>query len=163
MTSVIPIKPAGKLKITPENKCSFCRGSTCCAYFTQHIDTPRSMEEFDTLLWQLSHHNTQAYRDTDGWYLLFNTTCMHLQPGGRCGIYETRPMICRKHSNDDCEFDGPAGADDFKLYFSDRQALDAYCRKKFKNWDKRFKLAASKKAANKKQRFSRGAVPSFVS
>jgi len=144
MTTVIPVKPAGKVKITPDNKCSFCKGSTCCTYLTHQIDTPRSMEDFDLLLWQVSHFNTQAYKDEDGWFLLVNNRCAHLQADGRCGIYEKRPQICRDHSNDECEFDGPCGADDFELFFPDYQALDRYCRKKFKSWDQRFKSKPEK-------------------
>lgn len=138
MTTVIPIKPAGEMKLTPENKCSFCRGSTCCTYFTQQIDTPRSMQDFDLLLWQISHFHTQIYQDSDGWFLLVNNRCMHLQTDGRCGIYETRPQVCRDHSNADCEFDGAAGAEDFHRYFPDYHALLDYCRQRFKNWDQRF-------------------------
>jgi hypothetical protein len=145
MTTIIPIRPAGKVKITPDNKCSFCKGSTCCTYFTHQIDTPRSMADFDMLLWQVSHVNTQAYRDEDGWFLLVNSSCTHLEPGGRCGIYETRPQICRDHENDDCEFDGPCGADDFELFFPDYAALLKHCRKKFKHWDRRFKVAKAEK------------------
>ena len=140
MTTLIPIA-LGEVKITPDNKCSFCKGSTCCTYFTQLIDTPRSMEDFDILLWQISHRETQVYKDEDGWFLLVNTHCRHLQPGGLCGIYENRPQICREHSNDDCEFDGPCGAEDFELFFPDYDALLAYCRGRFKNWDRRFKSA----------------------
>jgi len=136
MNTVIPIKPAAKVKITPENKCSFCRGSTCCTYFTQQIDTPRSMEDFDQLLWQISHLNTQVYKDEDGWFLLVNNRCMHLEADGRCGIYAQRPHICRDHTNDGCEFEGPAGADDFELFFPTYQSLLAYCRKRFKSWGK---------------------------
>lgn len=142
MTSVIPIHLDGKVKITPENKCSFCKGSTCCTYFTHHIDAPRSMEDFDLLLWQISHANTQIYKDEDGWFLLMNSTCLHLQPGGLCGIYENRPQICREHSNDGCEFEGPCGEEDFELFFSGYDALLAYCRKRFKNWDRRMKYSA---------------------
>jgi hypothetical protein len=150
MTTVIPIKPAGKVKITPENKCSFCKGSTCCTYLTQQIDAPRSMEDYDLLLWQVSHANTQVYKDSDGWFLLINNRCLHLEPGGRCGIYETRPQICRDHSNDGCEFDGPCGASDFDAFFPDYASLLRHCRKKFKNWDKRFKAVKPvKKTARK--------------
>jgi len=139
MTTVIPIKLDGEVKITSENKCSFCKGSTCCTYFTHQIDTPRSMEDFDLLLWQISHANTQVYKDEDGWFLLVNNRCLHLQVDGRCGIYENRPQVCREHSNDDCEFEGACGADDFELFFPDYAALFAYCRKRFKNWDRRLK------------------------
>lgn len=147
MTTIIPIAQTGEVKLTPDNKCGFCRGSTCCTYFTQRIDAPRSMEDFDILLWQISHRDTQAYKDEDGWFLLVNTACRHLQPGGRCGIYENRPQICREHSNEDCEFDGPCGAEDFELFFPDYDALLAYCRERFKNWDRRFRGAKPAGAA----------------
>ncbi|UCH53691.1 MAG: YkgJ family cysteine cluster protein [Pseudomonadota bacterium] len=134
MTAVIPIQPA----ITPENKCSFCHGSTCCTYLTQKISTPRTMQDFDLLLWQLSHVNTQLYKDDDGWFLLVNNRCQHLESDSRCAIYETRPQVCRDHDNDDCEFAGPCGADDFKEFFPDYESLLEYCRKRFKSWDRRF-------------------------
>ena len=140
MTTVIPIKPAADLKVTSDNKCSFCRGSTCCTYLTHQLDTPRSMEDFDLLLWQLSHANTQVYKDEDGWFLLINNRCLHLLSDGRCAIYEHRPQVCREHSNEDCEFEGAAGADDFELFFPSYEALLKYCRQRFKNWDKRFQM-----------------------
>ena len=31
--------------------------------------------------------------------------CDHLQPDNMCGIYETRPQICRDYSTDSCEYD----------------------------------------------------------
>ena len=129
---------AKKIKITPENKCSFCKGSKCCTYITQQIDTPTSMKEFDFILWQLSHRDVQLYKDEDGWFLLFNQSCRYLLPGGGCGIYEKRPAICREYSNDFCEYDMPA-EEGFELFFEDDKALDKYCRKRFKKWDKRFK------------------------
>lgn len=95
------------------------------------------MEAFDFLLWQLSHRDVQLYKDEDGWFLLVNNPCLHLLSDGRCGIYEVRPKICRDHTNDYCEYDAPA-EDGFELFFDGYQALDDYCRKKFKRWDKRF-------------------------
>ncbi len=121
-----------------ETKCSLCRNSKCCTYITQHITTPVSMGDFDTLLWQLSHENVQAYKDEDGWYLLVNTRCRHLLEGGGCGIYDIRPQICRDHSNDYCEYDASA-EEGFELFFDGYDALLRYCRKRYKNWDKRFK------------------------
>ena len=131
----IPIKA----EITPENKCGFCTNSTCCTYVTESLATPRSIEDFDTLLWQVAHENVQVYKEESGWYLLVNNRCTFLQPDGRCGIYHTRPQVCREHENDECEFEGPAGAEDFELFFPDYQALLKYCRKRFKRWDARFK------------------------
>jgi hypothetical protein len=149
MNDVIPIRPVKGIKITPENKCSYCRGSTCCTYVTQAIDTPRGMEDFDVLLWQIAHPNVEVYKDEDGWFLMFTATpCSFLLPGGRCGIYEHRPQICRDHDNDGCEFEGQAGHDDFELYFQTYESLDQWCRKRFKSWDRRF---SSNNLKNKKK------------
>src|SRR5579863_991816 len=70
-------------------KCGLCTNSKCCTYVTQAIAAPRSMSDFDHLAWQLAHPNVEAYKDSDGWYLLFHTVCSHLQSSGRCGIYAT--------------------------------------------------------------------------
>ncbi len=132
------LKPADiDVVVTSDNKCDLCEGSKCCNYITQAIDTPRSIDEFDTLLWQLTHRNVQAYKDDDGWFLLFYTTCQFLQSDGRCGIYETRPQMCRDYTNDYCEYDSPA-EEGFELFFDGYQSLLAYCQKRFKKWDKRF-------------------------
>ena len=124
-----------KIEITPENKCSFCEGAKCCTYITQKIETPRSKYDFEHLLWQVSHANVQCYRDDDGWYLMFRTPCLHLQPDGRCGIYEHRPQICRDYDNDYCEYDEPP-EQNFKLLFRNYDELRAYCRKRFKRWER---------------------------
>jgi hypothetical protein len=122
------------MAIAPENKCSRCP-SRCCTYFTHAITPPRSMADFDYLLWQISHRDVQVYKDEDGWFLLVNNPCSHLLADGRCGIYATRPAICRSHSNDFCEADAPAEAS-FELFFDGYDALLAYCRKRFKGWDR---------------------------
>lgn len=131
MTKKIPIIVAEK--ITPENKCSFCEGSKCCIYVTNQIDAPRSKHDFDHLLWQVSHENVNLYKDDDGWFLLVEAKCSHLLPRGRCGIYETRPEVCRAHSNDYCEYDSPA-EEGFDLYFDTYESLLKYCKKRFKRW-----------------------------
>lgn len=125
------------IKVTSENKCSFCTGSICCTYVTQHLDTPRSKEDFRQLLWQVSHNNIKIYKDDDGWTLLVEGSCQHLQINGGCGIYDVRPEICRDHSNDYCEFDAPS-EDGFDLYFENYDDLLKYCKKRFKSWDKPF-------------------------
>ena len=126
-----------KTEITPENKCSFCPESKCCTYITQEIDTPRSMRDFDHLLWQTAHLNVQIYKDDDGWFLLVNNPCRHLLPDGGCGVYATRPIVCREHDNDYCEYDAPA-EEGFDLFFDGYDSLEAYCRERFKSWDQRY-------------------------
>lgn len=126
---------AKKIKITSENKCSFCQGSKCCSYFTQQIDAPRSKDDFQTLLWQIAHQNIEIYQDEDGWFLLINNRCQFLQRDGSCGIYQQRPTICREHDNEWCEYDEPAEKH-FKRHFTSYNELLKYCRKRFSRWDK---------------------------
>ncbi len=122
-------KNTQQVEITAENKCSFCQGTKCCIYVTQEMETPRSMSDFDHMLWQ----------DEDGWFLIAMNKCQFLKPAGGCGIYETRPQICRDYSNDFCEYDEPAEIH-FEFYFKTYQELDDYCRKRFKKWDLRFEV-----------------------
>ena len=129
-----------KVEFAAENKCSKCTNSICCTYTTQEIDTPRSKHDFDNLLWQLAHENVQAYKDEEGWFLAVNNPCRFLLKGGGCGIYATRPQICRDYSNDFCEYDEPAEKN-FEFYFDSYETLLKYCRKRFKNWDRRFSQA----------------------
>lgn len=131
-------------------KCDTCT-ALCCQYITQQIDTPSTKAEFDILLWQISHQGVHVFKDSNGWYLLIKTPCNHLMDDYRCGIYLKRPAICREHSTDHCERDVPIdeGCD---LYFQDYTALDDYCRKRFKQWDKRFEIKAKKKKPKKNKR-----------
>ena len=116
------------------NKCDLCTNSKCCTYVTQQIDTPRSKYDFEILLWQVSHDGVGAYKDEDGWFVIFEARCQHLLSDGRCNIYEIRPAICRTHSNDYCEYDAPA-EEGFDLYFPDYDSLLRFCQKKFKRWN----------------------------
>lgn len=125
------------IPMTSETKCSFCSRTICCTYTTQEIETPRSVDDFDHLLWQMAHTNMQAYKDEDGWFLLINNRCQFLLADGGCGIYETRPQVCRDYSNDFCEYDAPA-EEGFEYFFENYAALDEYCQKRFKKWSSRF-------------------------
>ncbi len=55
--------------------------------------------------WFLLHDKASVFVEDDSWYLLVHTTCKHLQADQRCGIYHTRPEICREYSTDNCEYD----------------------------------------------------------
>lgn len=117
-------------------KCRLCTRTKCCTYVTQQIEAPRSIADFDFLLWQVSHQGVRVFRDDDGWFLQFDTRCAHLLTDGRCGIYDRRPAVCREYSNDWCEYDEPAEKH-YKLCFDTFEQLDAYCRQRFKRWDLR--------------------------
>lgn len=131
----IKIRVAPGVRLRPDIKCGYCTNRKCCQYVTQNIDTPRSKEDFEHLLWQVSHENVCAYKDEDGWCLMFVTRCEHLRPNGHCAIYDQRPQICRDYSNDYCEYD-EAAENGYDLFFSDYESLLNYCKKRFKRWSR---------------------------
>jgi len=126
-----------KSNTAASSKCENCEGSKCCQYTTVSIDTPRSIRDFDNLIWHVSHINTHVFKDPDGWYLLFYTQCQHLSANGNCNIYLQRPFVCREHDNDHCEYDLDMRAGS-ELYFIDYDELNSYCANRFKKWHKRF-------------------------
>ncbi|MFK7865286.1 MAG: YkgJ family cysteine cluster protein [Pseudohongiellaceae bacterium] len=131
------VSDAGNVGI--DNKCSKCTKSICCNSINQKIPAPKSKEDFDHLVWQVSHENINVFKDSDGWFLHITSRCMHLGEHGECGIYETRPWVCREYDNDFCEFDESIEQAS-ELFFATPKKLEKYCRKRFKKWDKRFEL-----------------------
>jgi Fe-S-cluster containining protein len=76
----------------------------CCSYIAVEIDAPRSVKNATEILWHLYHHQVSVYRDSDDdWVVQFETRCRHLLADNKCGIYATRPHICREYSDDSCE------------------------------------------------------------
>jgi hypothetical protein len=51
------------------------------------------------------HDRASVFVDDEVWYLLVHTTCRHLRDDNLCGIYETRPQICRDYTTDACEYE----------------------------------------------------------
>ena len=82
--------------------CAAC--TQCCQYVAIEIDTPEDRKDFDNIRWYLYHPGVEVYIDHDDtWNVVFHSRCENLQPDGRCGIYETRPIICRDFSVHACE------------------------------------------------------------
>ena len=84
--------------------CEYCTAK-CCRYFALPIERPRTFRDWEFIRWYLLHEGASLFQDEGSWYLLVHTKCKHLQADNRCGIYETRPPICREYSTNDCEFD----------------------------------------------------------
>ena len=84
--------------------CAYCNAK-CCRYFALPIDEPDSWEQFDFMRWFLLHDRATVFVESDDWYLLVHTPCKHILPDNRCGIYETRPNICREYTTKKCEYD----------------------------------------------------------
>ena len=102
--------------------CDHCTAK-CCRYFALPIDTPESPRDFDFIRWYLLHGQATVFTENEDWYLLVHTVCKHLRDDHRCGIYETRPQICREYTTDACEYD-----DDwvYDHYFETPEQIEEY-------------------------------------
>lgn len=119
-------KPREELK-RGEVLCDYCTAK-CCRYFAMPIDTPRYRQDFEFIRWYLLHGSATVFAEDDVWYLLVHTTCKHLQPDNRCGIYETRPQICRDYKTDNCEYEDSYTYD---IYFETPEQVDEYVQARF--------------------------------
>lgn len=90
----------------PQDKvlCEYCTAK-CCRYFAVTIETPEDRTDFEYIRWFLLHDRATVFKEDEDWYLLVHTECRHLQSDNRCGIYETRPNVCREYSTKDCEYE----------------------------------------------------------
>lgn len=84
--------------------CDYCTAK-CCRYFALPIDEPTTRKEYDFLRWYLLHEGATVFTEDDTWYLMVHAVCKHLQDDHRCGIYETRPQVCREYTTDKCEYE----------------------------------------------------------
>ncbi len=112
-------KPIRRKDLKPgENLCEYCTGK-CCRYYAFPIETPTKWKDFDYIRWFLLHGRAAIFVDEGTWYIMVHADCNHLLPDNRCGIYETRPQICRDYTTTDCEYDFDSGYD--KLFESPEQ------------------------------------------
>lgn len=102
--------------------CDYCNAK-CCRYFALPIDTPDTTRDLDFMRWFLLHDKASIFVEDDDWYLLVHTDCKHLQSDNRCGIYETRPEICREYSTDNCEYDEDST---YEKYFETPEQVAEY-------------------------------------
>jgi len=73
----------------------FATTRSACTYVTQKSTVlARAMISIN-LLWQLSHENIQAYKDRDGWFLLVNNACHHVQKMAAGDLFSD--AVCRDH------------------------------------------------------------------
>lgn len=105
-TVQLPVIPKPKREDVPKDKvlCEFCTAK-CCRYFALPIDLPETIDEWEFVRWYLLHDAATVFQDEGSWYLLVHTTCKHLRADNLCGIYETRPQICRDYTTENCEFE----------------------------------------------------------
>ena len=84
--------------------CNHCTAK-CCQYFALGLDDPTEHRDWEFIRWFLLHDAASAFMEEKSWYLLVQTRCENLLADNRCGIYETRPTICREYSTDNCEYE----------------------------------------------------------
>jgi Fe-S-cluster containining protein len=133
-----------EVSMTPEQICIACHG--CCFYVTAPLDTPKSKQQKDLYSWYLHHQNVEIYVDHDkAWQLLFKTPCNHIGKDGMCGVYETRPDICRDYSSTNCSRVG----DDHIVLFTKPEEMFAWLDSKKTTAKKTQKKSSKKKTAKK--------------
>ena len=84
--------------------CEFCTAK-CCRYFALPLDDPENWKDFENIRWFLLHDRAAVFVEDGTWYILVHTACRHLRPDNLCGIYHTRPDICRSYSTKNCEYE----------------------------------------------------------
>jgi uncharacterized protein len=122
-TAIAPPKKIRREDV-PQDRvlCEYCTAK-CCRYFALPIDTPETFKDYEYVRWYLLHDRATVFKGDDDWYLLVHTVCEHLEPDNRCGIYETRPPICREYSIKNCEYE-----DDwtYEFYLETAQQVEEY-------------------------------------
>jgi len=64
----------------------------------------RDVDDRDLIRWYLSHRQVCVYIDKDeDWWVQVGTDCRHIAADGGCGIYQSRPQLCRDYGSDACE------------------------------------------------------------
>lgn len=119
---ILPVKVRREDVKPGEFLCQYCTAK-CCRYFALPMETPDGRSDFDDLRWFMMHGRVSAFVENDIWYLMVHSDCQHLLSDNRCGIYETRPRICRKYSTVNCEYDDDACYDKF---FEVPEQVDEY-------------------------------------
>ncbi len=122
MVKIAPKKPDREDLGPDEVLCEYCPGK-CCRYFALPIETPTSRKDFEFVRWYLLHDRATIFTEDDDWYLLVHTKCKHLGDDNRCGIYTTRPQICRDYTTEACEYE-----DDwtYEHYFETHEQIHEY-------------------------------------
>ena len=130
--------------------CEHCT-AVCCRYLALPIDLPECKRDFDDIRWYLMHDNISIFVEDGDWYIQFATTCRHLELDNRCGVYETRPQICREYKPGECDYEG--GAHDYEQLFTRPEHLDAYVAQRRKKRRAR-RSNANRKPATRPKRVS---------
>lgn len=157
LATVLPVlhSPIAVPKVQHEDgpPCHLCT-ARCCKYFALQIDPPGTPEDYDSIRWYLMHEGAVVWMSEGDWYLEVRTRCKHLQPDNSCGIYDSRPQICRDYGlpeNAPCEFF--TDRLQYELFFDSDTDFDEWVTKSLKLLAaEREKHKAKRKKKDKKKR-----------
>ncbi len=85
--------------------CEHCTAA-CCRYVAIPLDKPKRARDYDDIRWYLMHEGVTVFVEEGDWYAQFQTRCKNLRGDNLCGIYETRPEICRSYEPGECDYIG---------------------------------------------------------
>jgi Fe-S-cluster containining protein len=119
----------------------------CCRYFALPIDNPDTKRDYDNIRWYLLHQNVVIFVESKQWYIGILNRCKQLQPDNRCGIYSTRPAICRSYTTDNCDYH--AGDYGYDKLFTSAESLWDYATKTLR--EERGKKRKKTKSKTKKR------------
>jgi len=103
--------------------CEHCMAA-CCRYIALPLDKPTTARDYDDIRWYLMHHGICVFVEEGDWYVQFQTRCKNLGADNRCGIYESRPEICRDYEPGECDYAG--GTYGYDNLFTHPQQIDDY-------------------------------------
>jgi Fe-S-cluster containining protein len=127
--------------------CDQC-AALCCRYFALPIDNPDCKRDYDNIRWYLLHEKVVIFVESKQWYIGILNRCKRLQNDNRCGIYLTRPAICRSYTTDNCDYH--AGDYGYDQLFTSADALWEYALKQLKEDRKKARTKSKPKSKPKR-------------
>lgn len=103
--------------------CEHCLAA-CCRYIALPLDKPTTQRDYDDIRWYLMHQGICVFVEEGDWYVQFQARCKNLGVDNRCGIYESRPEICREYEPGECDYAG--GTYGYDNLFTHPQQIDEY-------------------------------------
>jgi Fe-S-cluster containining protein len=119
----------------------------CCRYFALPIDNPDTRRDYDNIRWYLLHEKVVIFIESGQWYIGILNRCKQLQSDNRCGIYLTRPAICRSYTTDNCDYH--AGDYGYDQLFTSAEGLWEYAERELKEHRRQKRLKANRKLKGK--------------
>ncbi len=114
--------------------CTQCNAQ-CCRHVALSIDRPTTKRDYDHVRWYLFHDKVTVFIDhEDNWFIQFAADCEHILPDNRCGIYATRPRICKDYPGRDELCEGETEEPAFTEKFTEAAEFEEWLTKKSIAW-----------------------------